>query len=609
MFIIPHREGGLSVVIDAKTASGEPIVVGVRDGRIRTITPLHNSESMSGSERLLAHVKVAEGKIYARNEKALAEAKAFNLPPGWDNSNGRYNKSKRSVTTYNDLVKQFGENFYQAGVVASNKRRKRDDYTLDLFGVPAEAGQPIQAETQDAGRLSRDDAPAGTYATKTQIVQETTRELGADQVNTPEQAAQALAYLAKNAAERFEAVVTDKDGKPLAIVGSFKGALDGAHAFVPTVTGEAFRIEGAANIWFAHNHPSGITEFSDTDRAIYQKLENVFRGSEITPRGFFAIGGKQGGGQSWVYSDDPTADKSKDVHGTPKKAQGKPQTTPVVERVYSEDGKLAESINSPEKAKAAAADLSNGESGVMLMDNQHAPVAFIPVKSAESEQLRGNGRMDALHRGLSMSNAAAAIIVNQGDMTPNAVMNLAGFFNSSQVRVLDVLEKNGDTMDSKAESGLSFDRNTFNQGTDDQRGAYNPLTRTITLMDKADLSTFLHEAGHFFLEMQFDLMANLQKEDDLIGTSSAQKQLMTDTEALLKWFGLQSLEQWQALDFEQKRSYHEKFAEAFEKYLFEGNAPSPQLARIFASFRQWMKKVYEHVRDHFKDIELTDEVQ
>jgi hypothetical protein len=498
-------------------------------------------------------------------------------------------------------IDQGGEQVYN-----QRRRAKRDDYTLDLFDVPTETGKADNAETGTGGRLSRDDTPAGTYATRTQIVQENTRQLGTDRVNSPEEAAQALAYLANSAVERFDALITDKDGKPLSIVGAFKGTVDGAAVYPATITGEAFRIEGAANIWFAHNHPSGINALSAADRNMNQKLFDVFRGSQITPRGIFAIAGPEGEGRKWIYdSGQPDA---KDITGTTIKPS-KTAEIPVVERVYSEEGKLAPSISDPEKAKTLAQDLANGESGVILMDNQHAPVAFIPLKSEESETLRTDGRMDALYRGLSMANASAAIIVNQGDMTNNAVMNLAGFFHGVDVRVLDVLDKNTDGMDSRAQAGLSFRQDSFNQGEDSNRGAFNPETRTITLLDKADLSTFLHESGHFFLEMQFDLMANLLKEDDLIGTSSAQKQLIADTDALLKWFGLESLKQWHALDFEQKRVHHEKFAEAFEKYLFEGNAPSQQLARIFASFRQWMTKVYKHLKDHFNDVELTDEVR
>lgn len=517
----------------------------------------------------------------------------------------------RSTIASDAIVDQQIQEFYQRSsntddVYHQRKRPKRDDYTLDLFDLPAETGTADHAEADTGGRLSRDDAPAGSYATRTQIVQENTRQLGTDRVNSPEQAAQALAYLANSTVERFDGLITDKDGKPLAIVGAFKGAVGGTSVYPATVAAEAFRIDGAAHIWFAHNHPSGINELSAADRDLNQKLSEVFRGSQITPHGIFAIAGPEGDGRKWVYdSGQPDAT---DLTGTTAKPS---QTTsiPVVERVYAEEGKLATAINTPDAAKTTAQALANGESGVMLMDNQHAPVAFIPLKSAESETLRTDGRMDALHRGLSMANAAAAIIVNQGDMTNNAVLNLAGFFNTNEVRVLDVLDKNGDGMDSRASVGLSFSKDSFNQGESENRGAFNPLTRTITLLDKADLSTFLHECGHFFLEMQFDLMANLHKEDELVGTSPAQKQLIADTDELLKWFGLDSLEQWHSLDFEQKRVYHEKFAEAFEKYLFEGTAPSQALQHIFASFRQWMMKVYAHLKDHFNDVELSDDVR
>ena len=55
------------------------------------------------------------------------------------------------------------------------KRGLRDDYTIDLFGIPTDtgadtaAGRPA-ARRQD-GPLSRDDAP-GTYATRTAVVED-----------------------------------------------------------------------------------------------------------------------------------------------------------------------------------------------------------------------------------------------------------------------------------------------------------------------------------------------------------------------------------------------------------------------------------------------------
>jgi hypothetical protein len=141
------------------------------------------------------------------------------------------------------------------------------------------------------------------------------------------------------------------------------------------------------------------------------------------------------------------------------------------------------------------------------------------------------------------------------------------------------------------------------------RGAFNPFTRTITLFPQADLSTFLHESGHLFLEIQFDLTARLLRFAACREPSPAQAELLADSQALLAWFGLQSLDEWQGLDFELRRQYHEKFAVGFEKYLFEGVAPSVCLARIFATFRQWLLALYAHIQHHWSQIELSDEVR
>jgi len=82
LFIIPHKTGGLRIYVDAKTGRGEPIFVGVDvgvDGRINTVSPLHDWNGKKGSELLaqaLATALARPGKIYARNSEALATAKA-----------------------------------------------------------------------------------------------------------------------------------------------------------------------------------------------------------------------------------------------------------------------------------------------------------------------------------------------------------------------------------------------------------------------------------------------------------------------------------------------------------------------------------------------------
>lgn len=499
----------------------------------------------------------------------------------------------------------------QGEVYNQSRKGKRDDYTLDLFGVPDNTRADTPAGRPAAGRqerpLSRDDAP-GTYAARTEIVEENTRELGTDRVTTPQEAAQALAYLAKGAVERFDALVTDADGKPLAIVGAFKGALTQASVFPSTLAAEAFRVNGAANIWFAHNHPSGTNELSNADRQLHSNLAEVFRGSEIKARGIFAIAGKEGTGRNWVFEPTPESryNPEPDVRGATT-APGATASVPVVERVYTQEDRLGPAITSPAVAKSLAKNLSGGESGVVLMTAQNEPVAFVPVDPAEAGVLRRGGRMDALYRALSVSNAGAAIIVNNGMLGDQVVQNLAGLFNSLDARVLDVMDTSGDTVQSWAEQGKQFNDRTFNQ---EARGAFNPASLTITMLKGADLSTFLHESGHFFLEVQADLASKLQQEAEIFGMDTlkpGERQILADTDALLRWFGVRDLAEWHNLDFEQKRSYHEQFARGFESYLFEGKAPSIELQGLFQRFRAWLLSVYRELKA--LNVELTDEVR
>jgi hypothetical protein len=141
---------------------------------------------------------------------------------------------------------------------------------------------------------------------------------------------------------------------------------------------------------------------------------------------------------------------------------------------------------------------------------------------------------------------------------------------------------------------------TLDQGqTLDQpaRGAFEPTTKTIALLEHADLSTFLHETGHFFLESHGDLAAQ----------EGAPKQIVDDMHALMKWFGVRDLATWRGMTLEEKRQSHEEFARAFEQYLGEGKAPTVELQGAFARFRGWLLNVYRSLAN--LHVNLTDEVR
>lgn len=485
----------------------------------------------------------------------------------------------------------------------------KDEYTLDLFGVPATGGTDQNtggfATGSDTTDVPQVGADRGQYATRTELIAENVRTVGADRVNTTEDAAQALAYLGRGAVERFDALVTDKDGKPLAIVGSFKGALTQTAVYPATVVFEAFRVPGAANIWFAHNHPSGTAEFSTADHNLTEQLSDVFRGSQITPRGMFAIAGKSDlGGRKWVYR---TAFEATSNYGSTTP----PQTTvrvPAIERVYTDENKLGDPITSVDTAKKALTEMTDRKAAVVLTDTRNAPIGMFPLDGLDLTKLRNNGSMDTLYRALSVANPGAAFITTDGTFDDDNIRNLAALFNAVDVRPLDVIEfrSDGATI-SWSEVGRPVSNQDFRQDT---RGFFDPATLTTTLLKNADLSTFLHETGHFFLEMQFDVTVQLQKDAEIFGRNAmkpGERQVLDDTDAILSWFGVASLDEWTALDFEEKRSYHEKFARGFEAYLFEGNAPSIELQSLFQRFRAWLLQVYKDLKA--LNVELTDEVR
>jgi hypothetical protein len=109
----------------------------------------------------------------------------------------------------------------------------------------------------------------------------------------------------------------------------------------------------------------------------------------------------------------------------------------------------------------------------------------------------------------------------------------------------------------------------------------------IILGKNANFSTFAHELGHNFLEMtaRFALRAD------------APDQLKTDIETVMKWAKVgKTLEDWNNLTPEQRTEMHEKFAESFEQYMFEGKAPSNELRKVFSSFRVFMTTVYANIQ-------------
>jgi hypothetical protein len=120
----------------------------------------------------------------------------------------------------------------------------------------------------------------------------------------------------------------------------------------------------------------------------------------------------------------------------------------------------------------------------------------------------------------------------------------------------------------------------------DKLGSFNPNTLDLRLLADANLSTFLHETGHFFLTVYADLASQ----------PDAPEAITKGMAEILKQFGVADVAAWQAMPLELQRPYHEQFAESFEQYLFTGKAPSLELQPLFQRFASWLTRVYVSIK-------------
>lgn len=102
----------------------------------------------------------------------------------------------------------------------------------------------------------------------------------------------------------------------------------------------------------------------------------------------------------------------------------------------------------------------------------------------------------------------------------------------------------------------------------------------IHLLENADVSTVMHEFAHI-------ARRNLKPEDMAI---------------VKDWLKIKDNVAWDVVS-------EEKFARAFEKYLYDGEAPVPALKAVFKRIRDWMVDVYQAVKGSPINVRFPDEVR
>jgi hypothetical protein len=176
---------------------------------------------------------------------------------------------------------------------------------------------------------------------------------------------------------------------------------------------------------------------------------------------------------------------------------------------------------------------------------------------------------------------------------------------SAKIEFVEIENKTGDVSDvleklrtpvvyfsEEAKAKILKGQSYFQKNINEARGSitFGKQSININLFEKANLSTFLHESGHFFLEVY----------GDLVESGDANDKIKQDYTTLLKWFGV-------ATRSEITVEHHEKMARGFEAYLMEGRAPTVELRSAFASFRAWLSAIYRSIKN--LNVELSDEVR
>nr|DAO19558.1 MAG TPA: crystallin beta/gamma motif-containing protein [Caudoviricetes sp.] len=140
----------------------------------------------------------------------------------------------------------------------------------------------------------------------------------------------------------------------------------------------------------------------------------------------------------------------------------------------------------------------------------------------------------------------------------------------------------------------------------DARGMFDRMGNTIALLKDADASTFIHEFGHFELEV----MSRIERDLRAVPASEmteGERQVLADFQTALDWFGVKDADTWAAMSLEEQREHHEKFARGMEAYLFEGTAPSEALRGVFSRVARLLKRIYRTLAG--LNVELSDDIR
>ncbi len=111
------------------------------------------------------------------------------------------------------------------------------------------------------------------------------------------------------------------------------------------------------------------------------------------------------------------------------------------------------------------------------------------------------------------------------------------------------------------------------------KGSFDALTKSIKITSEADFSTYQHEFAHFWLDNIWNYA------NSGVASEGYKKQF----EGIKKWLGVKG----NYLTREQ----HEKFARAYEKYLYKGTYANSPMGSVFSEYENFIREVYDSIAE------------
>ena len=269
---------------------------------------------------------------------------------------------------------------------------------------------------------------------------------GIDKVKSWQDAAHIMAPLRKQAQENMTALVLDRAGKPLAVIRHSIGSSNAANVETWSLTGAIAQVPGAAQVYFAHNHPSGEVDQSSADEAITVRLHKLLTGTGIEPKGMIVVGPNNR--QASYYA--PQRNRNSLIQREPIPAAVRRGSVPSLERRYGRlpvggpSGRFK--VSSPSAGREMVEQLikDGTASGVMLLDHRHHRVGIVPMAPDEMAKLRSGNPSTGAARLLNAAAEANANTMIVWGPNKEAANNVAVFGNVAGIRPVDVFTSNED---------------------------------------------------------------------------------------------------------------------------------------------------------------------